>query len=220
MCSLDVSLPPPQTLKKLSTPLNLPTWCTFHMAHHAHCSYHYIRKWSTIELCSTYPPLALRLHCYDHDNSYEATSTLCYWRPLPHVVHMRPVERMNRVLMVLLMLHVHSGHSRWAWLWLPTKVHYLWCLHTVLLNSRHIPVYWSQFFNKFNSCAYNSLRCLDIQIWWFLNPQQWQWQQQQNWLLYPLHTCVGWYKHNNLVVKRIEDWVISCQDRAMHNIIV
>ena len=115
---------------------------------------------------------------------------------------------------------VHSGHSRWAWLWLPTKVHYLWCLHAVLLNSKHILVYWSQFFNKFNSCAYNSLRCLDIQIWWFLSPQQWQWQQQQNWLLYSLHTCVGWYKHNNLVVKRIEDWVISCQDRAMHNIIV
>ena len=33
-------------------------------------------------------------------------------------------------------------------------------------------------------CSYNLLRCLDLQIWRFLCPQQW-WQQRLNQLLYP-----------------------------------
>ena len=55
---------------------------------------------------------------------------LCCWRPLP--THERPVVCMSRRL-----LHINSGNGRGVWLWWPTKIHYLWPLQVMPLNSKH-----------------------------------------------------------------------------------
>ena len=73
----------------------------------------------------------------------------------------------------------------------PTKRHYLWCLCAIFINLKHSK---ASFFAKFNG-AYESLRFLDLEMWWFLC--SWRWHNQ---LLYFIREV-----SSILIVSRLSD---------------
>ena len=57
-------------------------------------------------------------------------------------------------------------------------------------------------------CAYNSVRCLDLQIWQFLCPQR----QRHDEFLYPLRMRAGWDNKDCLPFPRSWNWLMRWEN--------
>ena len=123
---------------------------------------------------------ALRVHttCALCRISATALDIRC-WRPLP--THERPVVCMSRRLMLV-------GMS-WSVAMMPNKN----TLFMMLVGlATWFEAQWGQFFCQIQQIcyAYESLRYLDIEIWWFLVDNNDNDNIRQSRLLYPLCMCV------------------------------
>ena len=95
--------------------------------------------------------------------------------------------------------HVHSEHGRWEWLWMDNK-NTLFCdagRRHHLMQSIVRPV-----FRQIQRipCSYESLRCLDLEIWWFFMDND---DDNRTDYFTPLRMRAGWY---NILWKTLEPW--------------
>ena len=100
------------------------------------------------------PSLVHTLHTY--------TPCICIIMQFEH-------NMLLRTFTYMYIVHMHSEHSWWAWLHWPKYTTRDVCRLCYLILSTLMPVFLP---NATDLLRYNSLRCLDLHIWWFLCPRQ------------------------------------------------